>query len=711
MNMKASRFLGFIASVAVLAFATTACEEEKKEDLGMPQITVDPSEISVESEGGTQTIKLTATRDWTVQIPADSKWVAVSPDHGEASSEAVTIEVTVLENLVNGVEGAARTGKLTFTCGLAEGTLTVNQKGTEVNYTSISDVLAKGLDTELQDGTVISGVVISNPSLNNLTSKKIVILQDETAGIELYLSSDSKFARGDKVAVDLSGQKISEYKGLKQINGLSPDKVTLLTSDNEIVAKNVTIKDFLANKHESQYVELSGVQVLDSDLSKTWVQNDQHSSINIVDKDGNIFEVRSSKYSSFKSEAVPQGSGAIKGIASIYDDTIQLIFSDADDYAGLTGERFKTGDSWDDLPNASGEGTETSPYNVAKSLNILHSDNIPEDNVYVKGKISKLGDFTANYGNYTYYISDDGSSTNEFTIFRGYYYGGEKFTSADQLKVGDEVVVLGKLVMYNGKTPEINSGSSVISINGKGDTGLKFSVSSTSISAKAEETSATFSITANVAWTVTSDNSAYTVEPASGDANTTVTVKFAANTAEEDKVVNLTVATTADVATKSYTVTLTHRAVGAAEDYSSNVSWTVNGDNKSYSEKATINGIKDVPVLKLGTSSVIGSATIVIPAGTKKISFYGLAWKGKTASVAVEYNGVPIGDAISLTANPGCANSTPYTINDVTTDSQKTIDITALNGGDPLPADMTITVKSVKGSDYRAILFGIQAEK
>ena len=710
--MKANRFLSFIMSIAALSFATTACDDDKKDDdLGAPQITVEPSEIEVDVKGGSETVKLTATRDWTVQIPEDCKWVAVSPDHGEASSEAVTINVTVLENLVNGVEGSSRTGKVTFTCGLVDGTLTVNQKGKEVNYTSISDVLAKGLDTELAAGTVISGVVISNPSLNNFTSKKIVVLQDETAGIELYLSSDSKFARGDKVAADLSGQKISEYKGLKQINGLSPDKVTLLGSDNEIVAKTVDIKDFLANKYESQYVELSGVQVLDSDLSKTWVQNDQHSSINFVDKDGNIFEVRSSKYSSFKSDVVPQGSGSIKGIAAIYDNTIQLIFSDANDYAGLTGERFKTSSSWVDLPNASGEGTEASPYNVAKSLNIIHSENIPEDKVYVKGKISKLGEFAADYGNYTYYISDDGTSTNEFMVFRGYYFGGEKFTAENQLKVGDEVVVLGKLIMYNGKTPEVNSGSSVISINGKGDSGLKFSVSSTSISAKAEETSATFNVKANVAWTITSDNSAYTVEPASGDADATVTVKFAANTASEDKIVKLTVSTTADVATKSYTVTLTHKAVGATDDYSSNVTWTADENNKSYSEKATINGVKDVPVLKLGASSKIGSATLVIPAGTKIISFYGLAWKGKTASVAAEFNGVSIGDAINLKANPGCSNKEPYTINDVTTDSRKTIDIAALNGGNPLPADITITVKSVKGTDCRVILFGIQAEK
>lgn len=48
-------------SVAALAFAATACDD-KKEDLGAPQITLNPSEISVGKAGTTTTIELTATR-------------------------------------------------------------------------------------------------------------------------------------------------------------------------------------------------------------------------------------------------------------------------------------------------------------------------------------------------------------------------------------------------------------------------------------------------------------------------------------------------------------------------------------------------------------------------------------------------------------------------------------------------------------------------
>lgn len=51
----------------------------------------------------------------------------------------------------------------------------------------------------------------------------------------------------------------------------------------------------------------------------------------------------------------------------------------------------------------------------------------------------------------------------------------------------------------------------------------------------------------------------YKVSPESGDGNGTVTVSFAENTTDKDVTVKLTVSTTAEVATKSYTVTLTHK--------------------------------------------------------------------------------------------------------------------------------------------------------
>lgn len=87
----------------------------------------------------------------------------------------------------------------------------------------------------------------------------------------------------------------------------------------------------------------------------------------------------------------------------------------------------------------------------------------------------------------------------------------------------------------------------------------KFSVSTETLTAKAADKSVSFDVRGNVKWTVASDIAAYKVSPESGDGNGTVTVSFAENTTDKDVTVKLTVSTTAEVATKSYTVTLTHK--------------------------------------------------------------------------------------------------------------------------------------------------------
>ena len=402
-------------SFAALAVIPTACEEEDGPS-GAPSIELSEGTIEFEKAGETKTVKVTATRDWKVDVPSTIDWISVDPKSGKGNGKATDVKITVLAN-----DGMDREASIVFTIGFEDKALSVKQAGTgspEDNCMKISEVRAKGNGSVLGDNSVICGTVISNAGLNNLTSKKIVILQDETGGIELYLTGNSTLNRGDKVLVDLSGVTLSEYAGLLQVTDFSAEKITLISSDNEIVARKVTMTDFLANKYESQYVEIiSNVQVADADLSKTWVQNDSHSSITIVDNEGHSFVVRSSKYSSFGTENVPGGSGTIKGIAAIFNSTIQLIFSDADDYAGLTGERFSGGGSGGELPGGSGEGTEASPYNVAKALNIINSGSIPTDKVYVKGKISKLGEYGGEqYGNYTYFISDDGSASNELEV-------------------------------------------------------------------------------------------------------------------------------------------------------------------------------------------------------------------------------------------------------------------------------------------------------
>lgn len=109
-------------SVAALAFAATACDD-KKEDLGAPSVEVEKSEISFEKTGGTETVQVTATRDWKATTKQD--WISIGPREGKGSSKAVTVEIKVMEN-----SGLDREGSVKFDIGLDSKTLTVKQKGT-----------------------------------------------------------------------------------------------------------------------------------------------------------------------------------------------------------------------------------------------------------------------------------------------------------------------------------------------------------------------------------------------------------------------------------------------------------------------------------------------------------------------------------------------------------------------------------------------------
>lgn len=120
---------------------------------------------------------------------------------------------------------------------------------------------------------------------------------------------------------------------------------------------------------------------------------------------------------------------------------------------------------------AKGTGTEADPFNSVAAQNYtaaLAANQTTEQEFYIKGKIQKIDtQFAAQYGYASVHIADDANSQ-QFYIFRTYYFGGEKWKEGDGLlKEGDEIVVCAKLVNYMGNTPETNQGGKLISVNGK----------------------------------------------------------------------------------------------------------------------------------------------------------------------------------------------------------------------------------------------------
>lgn len=119
-----------------------------------------------------------------------------------------------------------------------------------------------------------------------------------------------------------------------------------------------------------------------------------------------------------------------------------------------------------------GTGTAADPFNVAGVVKYIDEGGSAETEVYVKGKVVSVvqGSFDAKYGSLKYYISEDGTPTNQFYVYNGYAGPNRtKFSGEDALKQGDEVVICGKVDSYNG-TKEFLVNNYIVSLNGVGGT-------------------------------------------------------------------------------------------------------------------------------------------------------------------------------------------------------------------------------------------------
>ena len=109
---------------------------------------------------------------------------------------------------------------------------------------------------------------------------------------------------------------------------------------------------------------------------------------------------------------------------------------------------------------AKGTGTKADPFNSVaanKAASALAAGAESEQEYYIKGKICKIAQaYKADqWGNASFYISDDGTETDKFYCFHLLYLNNEKYTEGKtNIAVGDEVVVCAKIMNYMGNTPE-----------------------------------------------------------------------------------------------------------------------------------------------------------------------------------------------------------------------------------------------------------------
>ena len=98
-------------------------------------------------------------------------------------------------------------------------------------------------------------------------------------------------------------------------------------------------------------------------------------------------------------------------------------------------------------------GISVSYATVAQGLAAIPNLNDQISGAIVKGKVSYVDSVdTSTYYNATYFISDDGTRSDEIEVYRGKGVENANITNVNDIKVGDNVVVYGDLKYYDGSS-------------------------------------------------------------------------------------------------------------------------------------------------------------------------------------------------------------------------------------------------------------------
>lgn len=245
-----------------------------------------------------------------------------------------------------------------------------------------------------EDGShyIIAGRVISSDEAGNVF--KNLILQDATGAITFSIDSynlTQHYRVGQEIVVDVTGLTIGKYAGLMQfgiskeyldgtqasfmsrelfavhaeLNGLPEtakiDTLVLDSFDDLVMNKEGYIK------YQSQFVRFNNVSFANGG-KETFSTYHENVNQNLVDSKGNgasttVVAVRTSGYSSFWSQMLPEGSGDVCGILSFYSNgssaNWQLVLNDADDCMNFGNPT---------LPR----GTRETPYTTAEVVKFVN---------------------------------------------------------------------------------------------------------------------------------------------------------------------------------------------------------------------------------------------------------------------------------------------------------------------------------------------------
>ena len=343
---------------------------------------------------------------------------------------------------------AKRTATISFKGPGAQASTTVTQAGIPATGASVSEIIAMDDDSQVQ--TLPSTIVVA------LTTRGAV-LSDGTKAIYAYGNTAAALKLGD--GVQMSARKTT-YNGVPELTDISD---AFVDSEGNAVsypnAKDITAQAGTYAASEAEYVKLSGTLSVSSDGKYYNIALDGFED---GSKQGSIvYPVEALNAKSFDGKKITV-TGFFNGLSS-GGKYINIIATKIAEFV--------------DNP----KGTVNNPYTASEIAAEILAGNIPEENVYVKGIVSAIqGEFSSGYGNATFWISDDGTAygvsedkksttepSKDFECYRVLWFDGKKWEDGNaQIAVGDEIVVYGKMTVYNGIAETSGTKAWVYSVNG-----------------------------------------------------------------------------------------------------------------------------------------------------------------------------------------------------------------------------------------------------
>ena len=399
-------------------------------------IEVDPSEIAVGSDAGTFTVSVTSKANGMAVLPSES-WVRVT-DIAAGEKDAVVYSFAYDANTTT----ASRTATIQFKAANSSKAVTVTQEGIPPTGQSITEIVA------LPDN---SGVETLESTVAAKTTKGFV-LSDGSTAIYVYDNGANPVEIGDVVKVLATK---TTYNGVPELATVTSVEKTGTASVDYPAAKDVTADAATYAATVAEYIQFTGV----------------------LKVSGNYFNVEIDG----ADPAAKQGSvvNPVDALGAKDFDGKKVTVTGF--FNGLSGGSKYLNVIATKIEEAGAKGTLANPYTPLEACeavkDLTWTDNNTYDttgDVYVAGKISRIankGTYTegGTYGNASFFISADGTESGEFQVFRALYLGNKKFEAGQtDIKVGDDVIIYGKLMNYKGNTPETVSGKAYLySLNGK----------------------------------------------------------------------------------------------------------------------------------------------------------------------------------------------------------------------------------------------------